>query len=90
MFTKYFADMAGSINSVVLIYSSKLNIRNIKRSIKSPLCCFKWNLNDTLKSWEGLLVKVQFQCESSTATTKEITSEHCVVIKYTGTFTGIL
>ncbi|CAB4031177.1 Hypothetical predicted protein [Paramuricea clavata] len=48
----------------------------------------KWNLTRTPKSWKGILVQVQFQCESSTGTAKDTTTEHCVVIKYTGTFTG--
>ncbi|CAB3988118.1 Hypothetical predicted protein [Paramuricea clavata] len=44
----------------------------------------KWNLTKTPKSWGGLMVKVQFMCETIAATK----TEHCVVIKYTGTFTG--
>ena len=47
--------------------------------------CFysQWNLNETPKSWEGLLVKIQFKCYDTNGETK-----HCVVIKYTGTFKG--
>ena len=43
-----------------------------------------WNLRETPKSWEGLLVKAQFKCESNNFET-----HHCVVIKYAGTFKGI-
>ena len=50
----------------------------------------KWNLNKTPKSWKGLLVKVQFQCKGVETLTKNETTEHCLVIKYTGTFTGTL
>ena len=48
----------------------------------------KWNLKKTPKSWQGLLVMVQFQCESGTAGRDDKTSKRCLVIKYTGTFTG--
>ena len=49
-------------------------------------CCFylQWNLKKTPTSWGGLMVKVQFKCVD----TNLHETEHCVVIKYTGTFEG--
>ena len=48
---------------------------------------FQWNLWKTPKSWRGLLVKVQFKCEDTPGPNIAAT-EHCVVVKYTGTFEG--
>ena len=45
------------------------------------------NLKRTPKSWRGLMVKVQFKCEETVGSNISET-EHCVVIKYTGTFKG--
>ena len=47
----------------------------------------QWDLSKTPKSWGGLMVKVQFECEDSSASTFRKTG-HCVVIIYTGTFKG--
>ncbi|XP_028410778.1 uncharacterized protein LOC114533460 [Dendronephthya gigantea] len=46
----------------------------------------KWNLKKTPQYLEGLMVKVTFTCENTS--TNAGTIEHCIVIKYTGTFTG--
>ena len=43
----------------------------------------QWNLTKTPTSWGGLIVKVKFKCEDVGDET-----EHCVVVKYTGTFKG--
>ena len=43
----------------------------------------QWNLSETPKTWGGLLVKIQFKCYDWSGET-----EHCVVIKYAGTFKG--
>jgi hypothetical protein len=57
----------------------------IKHSAKVPFfLVLQWNLKKTPKSWGGLIVKIPFMCEDTTATK----AEHCVVIKYAGTFTG--
>ena len=47
----------------------------------------KWNLKKTPNSWAGLMVKVRFKCKETTGPNVTET-EHCVVIKYTGTFEG--
>ena len=44
----------------------------------------KWDLTKTPRSWKGLIVKVQFECEREQHTE----DTHCVLIKYSGLFTG--
>ena len=42
---------------------------------------------ETPKSWAGLMVKLRFKCEE-TIHSYITETEHCVVVKYTGTFKG--
>ena len=58
-----------------------------KVSLPNPVFYLHWDLSKTPKTWGGLMVKVLFECEDSSAATIRKT-EHCVVIKYTGTFKG--
>ncbi|XP_028410815.1 uncharacterized protein LOC114533485 [Dendronephthya gigantea] len=48
---------------------------------------FKWDLLQTPESWKGIIVKVQFQCKVGGDKENE-TRVYCVLIKYTGLFTG--
>ena len=48
---------------------------------------FQWNLIYTPRSWKGLIVKVQFQC-NSIGEDKSSNEVHCILIKYTGRSTG--
>jgi hypothetical protein len=58
-----------------------------KVSLQNAGFYLQWDLSKTPKTWGGLMVKVLFECEDSSAATIRKT-EHCVVIKYTGTFKG--
>ncbi|CAB4004511.1 Hypothetical predicted protein [Paramuricea clavata] len=48
----------------------------------------KWDLIKTPMSWKGLIVKVQYQCKSDEKD-QDNRDVHCVLIKYTGLFTGL-
>ncbi|CAB3998225.1 Hypothetical predicted protein [Paramuricea clavata] len=69
------------------IQNDSFEITVDKESLPNPVCYLQWDLSKTPESWGGLMVKVLFECEDSSAATIRKT-EHCVVIKYTGTFKG--